>query len=157
MYEKLESHYEIDKVDRDILMELMQDAKTPYTEIAKKLLISAGTVHVRMRKLEERGIVLGSVLQVNPENLGFDLSAFLGIHLEKGSQYEVVLEALRKIPEVTKAYYTTGAYSIFAKIYCRNTKHLYDLLRHHIQLIDGVQSTETLICLQEGINRQIRL
>ena len=157
MYEKLESHYEIDKVDRQILSILMEDAKIPYTEIAKKLIVSPGTIHVRMRKMEALGLVKGSQLIVSPELLGYDLSSYLGIHLEKGSQYEEVIAELGKIPELVEAYYTTGAYGILAKIYCRNTRHLYDVLNHKIQPIDGIQRTETLICLEESIKRQIKV
>ena len=157
MYEKIESHYEIDNVDQQILSILMKDAKTPYTEIAKKLVVSPGTIHVRVKKLEEAGIVKSSELIVNPDKLGFDMSAFLGIHLEKNSIYEDTIKFLEAIPEVVEAYYTTGTYSIFAKIYCRNTKHLYDVLNHKIQMIDGIQRTETLICLEENFKRQIQL
>ena len=150
-----DSHYEIDNLDREILSMLMEDAKIPYTEIAKKLIVSPGTIHVRMRKLEEAGVVLGSKLVVDPHSLGFDMTAYLGVHLEKGSVYEEVIYRLERIPEVVEAYYTTGAYGIFMKIYCRNTKHLYDVLNHKIQPINGIQRTETLICLEEGIRRQI--
>lgn len=157
MYEKIESHYEIDNIDRQILAILMKDAKTPYTEIAKRLIVSPGTIHVRMKKMEEFGVVKKSILMVDPVKLGYDMSAYLGVHLEKGSQYEQVIELLNEIPEVVEAYYTTGAYSIFMKIYCRNTKHLYDVLNHKIQEISGIRRTETLICLEEGIHRQIKV
>lgn len=157
MKEKVESHYEIDNLDREILGMLMEDAKIPYTEIAKKLIVSPGTIHVRMKKLEDAGIVLGSQLMVDPHKLGFDMAAYLGVHLEKGSVYEEVIYRLERIPEVVEAYYTTGNYGIFMKIYCKNTKHLYDVLNHKIQPINGIQRTETLICLEEGIKRQIRV
>ena len=85
------------------------------------------------------------------------MAAYLGVHLEKGSVYEEVIYRLERIPEVVEAYYTTGNYGIFMKIYCKNTKHLYDVLNHKIQPINGIQRTETLICLEEGIKRQIRV
>ncbi len=154
--EKEGDHYEIDNLDREIMRILTEDARIAYTEIAKKLIVSPGTIHVRMKKLEELGIVKGSHLEVNPEKLGFDLSAFLGVHLSNGSIYEAVVVDLKAIPEVVEAYYTTGTYSIFVKIYCRNTKHLYDVLNHKIQGIKGVQGTETLICLEESIKRPIQ-
>ncbi|MBL4703128.1 MAG: Lrp/AsnC ligand binding domain-containing protein, partial [Flavobacteriales bacterium] len=126
-------------------------------EIAKKLIVSPGTIHVRMKKLEDAGVVTGSQLIVNPHKLGYDMAAYLGVHLEKGSVYEEVIYRLERIPEVVEAYYTTGNYGIFMKIYCKNTKHLYDVLNHKIQPINGIQRTETLICLEEGIKRQIRV
>jgi Lrp/AsnC family transcriptional regulator for asnA, asnC and gidA len=157
MKENIESHYEIDNLDRQILGMLMENAKLPYTEIAKKLIVSPGTIHVRMKKLEDAGVVSGSQLIVNPYKIGYDMAAYLGVHLEKGSVYEEVIYRLERIPEVVEAYYTTGAYGIFMKIYCMNTKHLYDVLNHKIQPINGIHRTETLICLEEGIKRQIQV
>ena len=104
----MESNYQIDNVDRGILSELMINAKVPYTEIAKKLIVSAGTIHVRMKKMEEAGIVKNSRLHINYELLGFDLTAFLGIYLEKGSTYTDVIQQLNLIPEIVEAHYTTG-------------------------------------------------
>jgi Lrp/AsnC family transcriptional regulator, regulator for asnA, asnC and gidA len=146
---------ELDDVDKQILSILMKDAKEPYTEIAKKIHVSGGTVHVRMRKLEELGIVTGASLSIDYTKLGYDISAFLGIYLDKSSLYDEVAEELKKIPEVVAAHYTTGIYSIFAKIICRDTSHLKSILHDKIQKISGIQRTETFIALQESINRPI--
>lgn len=151
------SNLEIDNVDVDILSILIENANTPYTDIAKKLVVSAGTIHVRMKKMEKLGIVKNATLVIDPIKLGFDLTAFLGIYLEKGSVYKDVIKELKKIPEVVEAYYTTGAYSIFAKIVCRNTEHLRFVLNDNIQAIDGIQSTETFISLEESIKRTVQL
>tara|TARA_B100000900_G_scaffold128299_1_gene108427 strand:+ start:7517 stop:7999 length:483 start_codon:yes stop_codon:yes gene_type:complete len=151
------TNYEIDNIDRSILSILMKDAKTPYTEIAKKLIVSAGTIHVRMKKMEAAGIVKNSRLDINYELLGYDLTAFLGIYLEKGSNYKDVTEKMNSIPEIVEAYYTTGIYSIFAKIRCKNTKHMRHVLNEEIQLLNGIQRTETIISLEQSIDKQISL
>ena len=135
----------------------MRDAKTPYTEIAKEIHVSGGTVHVRMRKLEGMGIVTGSNLLVDYTKLGYDITAFLGIYLDKSSLYSEVSKQLRLIPEVVGAHYTTGNYSIFAKIVCKDTEHLRQVLHDKIQMISGIQRTETFISLEEGINRPINI
>ena len=153
----MESNYQIDNIDRGILSELMINAKVPYTEIAKKLIVSAGTIHVRMKKMEEAGIVKNSRLQINYELLGFDLTAFLGIYLEKGSTYTDVIQQLNLIPEIVEAHYTTGVYSIFAKIKCKNTKHMRQILNEEIQSIKGIQRTETIISLEQSIDKHIIL
>lgn len=145
----------IDKLDRQILFELMNDAEQPYTDLAKKLFVSGGTVHVRMKKLREMGIVKGAHLDVDHEKLGYDICAFLGIYLDKSSLYDGVAEQLKEIPEVVEAFYTTGIYSIFAKIYCQDTNHLRQVLHDKIQKISGIQRTETFISLQESIDRQV--
>ncbi len=148
---------DIDEVDKQILSILMKDAKEPYTEIAKKIHVSGGTVHVRMRKLEQLGIVTGASLSIDYSKLGYDISAFLGIYLDKSSLYDEVAENLKKIPEVVEAHYTTGLYSIFAKVICRDTAHLKEVLHDKIQKIGGIQRTETFITLQESINRPIAI
>jgi len=153
----MDANYQIDNIDRGILSELMKDAKTPYTEIAKKLIVSAGTIHVRMKKMEEAGIVKKSRLNINYELLGFDMTAFLGIYLEKGSNYTDVIDQLNSIPEIVEAHYTTGVYSIFAKIRCKNTKHMRHILNEEIQAIKGIQRTETIISLEQSIDKQIVL
>lgn len=151
----MEKPYELDKLDKQILSMLMRNAKKPYTEIAKELYVSGGTIHVRMRKLEEAGIVKGYNLDVDHSLLGYDVSAFLGIYLDKSSLYDSVAAELQKIPEIVESYYTTGVYSIFVKIICRDTKHLRQVLHDKIQKISGIQRTETFIALQESINRPI--
>ena len=149
------TNLKIDKLDLQILDALMHDAAQPYTELAKKLYVSGGTIHVRMRKLNEMGIVKSSSLQIDYEALGYDISAFLGIYLDKSSLYDDVSSQLKAIPEIVSAHYTTGQYSIFAKIVCRDTNHLRDVLHDKIQKIQGIQRTETFISLQESINRPV--
>jgi Lrp/AsnC family transcriptional regulator for asnA, asnC and gidA len=153
----MKNHVVIDEIDRQILSILMQDAKTPYQEIGKKLFISPGTVHVRLKKLTKSGLVKGSQLNVDYNLLGYDISAFLGIYLEKSSLYDQVEAELLKIPEVVGAHYTTGVYSIFAKVVCKDTDHLRSILSEKIQLIQGIQRTETFISLHESINRPLSL
>jgi Lrp/AsnC family transcriptional regulator for asnA, asnC and gidA len=148
---------EIDLLDRKILTILMQDAVVPYTEIAKQLDVSAGTIHVRMKKLSDMGVVTGSQLVVNPSVIGYDICAFIGIFLDKGSAYLNVREQMKGIPEVVELHYTTGVYSIFAKILCRDTNHLREVLNEKIQPIGGIQRTETFITLEQGFSRQINI
>jgi len=153
----MSKNYEIDNVDIKILELLMEDAKMPFTEIAKKVFVSGGTVHVRMRKMEEMGIVKGTTLSMDYSKLGWDLTAFLGIFLEKNSLYDEVCDKLKTIPEVVKIHYTTGNYSIFAKLHCRDTKHLRDVLHDKVQKVEGIRTTETFISLEESLNRHIKL
>jgi Lrp/AsnC family transcriptional regulator for asnA, asnC and gidA len=150
-------NYELDDTDRKILALLIEDAKIPYTEIARKVHVSGGTVHVRMARLEELGIVKGATLKIDYQKLGYGVSAFLGIYLQKSSVYVSVVEQLREIPEVVSIHFTTGAYGVFARLVCRDTQHLRDVLHDRVQLIDGIERTETLISLEETLNRAIQL
>lgn len=148
---------EIDNLDIQILSILMKNATTPYTEIAKELIVSGGTIHVRMKKLEDLGIIKGANLEINPQKLGYDVCAFLGIFLEKGSQYNEAVKQLKTVNEIVELHYTTGSWSIFAKIICRDTTHLREILNEQIQSVQGIQRTETFISLEESIKRQISL
>lgn len=151
------SNLEIDKLDLEILSILMNDAQIPYTEIAKKVFVSGGTVHVRVKKLTELGIIKGSQVNIEPERLGYGLTAFIGIFLNKSSMYDSVVNALKDIPEVVGCNYTTGTYSMFVKILCRDTNHLKQVLHDKLQHIEGINRTETLISLEESINRPLLL
>ena len=153
----MDKNYEIDKVDHDILDILSQDAKKPYTEVARKVFVSGGTVHVRMNKLEEAGIVKGSTLDLDYSKLGYTLTAFLGIYLSKSSLYDEVFGKLKEIDEIISIHYTTGNYSMFIKLMCKDTSHLKDILHDKIQKIDGIVRTETIISLEESLSRHLKL
>ncbi|MDB5008824.1 MAG: transcriptional regulator AsnC, partial [Mucilaginibacter sp.] len=111
----------------------------------------------RMKKLEEMGVIKGASLEVDPQKLGYDITAFLGIFLEKGSQYNDAVKQLKTVKEIVELHYTTGSYSIFAKIVCHDTTHLREVLNEQIQGVKGIQRTETFISLEESIRRQITL
>jgi Lrp/AsnC family transcriptional regulator for asnA, asnC and gidA len=153
----MDKNYEIDKVDLDILDILSKDAKKPYTEVARKVFVSGGTVHVRMHKMEEAGIVIGSTLDLDYSKLGYGLTAFLGIYLSKSSLYDEVFGKLKEIDEIISIHYTTGNYSMFLKLLCKDTSHLKDMLHDKIQRIDGIVRTETIISLEESLSRHVKL
>jgi Lrp/AsnC family transcriptional regulator for asnA, asnC and gidA len=147
--------YQIDKLDREILEILVKDAKVPYTDIAKRLIVSPGTIHVRMKRLERLGIVRGATLIIDPARIGYDMTAFVGIYLIKGSAYNDVIKEINRIPEIIEAHFTTGEYSIFAKVVCKNTEHLREVINDQLQPITGISRTETIISLGESIKKQI--
>lgn len=147
----------IDNLDKTILNLLMKDARMPYLEIARMCNVSGATVHLRVQKLEKMGIIQGSHLVVNPSKLGVGICAFLGIYLDKGSTYRDVAHELMQFPEIVECHFTTGIYSIFVKVYCKDTDHLRTVLNDKIQRISSVQRTETLISLEQTFDRQIQL
>ena len=144
-----------DKLDMEIIQQLMQDAGISYAEMGKKLFVSAGTIHVRIKKLQEAGIINGMKFQVDLKKLGYDVIAFIGIYLEKSSLYDTVARDLKKIPEIVRMNYTTGNYSIFAEIVCRDIAQLRTILHDELQKIKGIERTETFISLEESLNRSV--
>ena len=144
--------YQIDNLDRGILNALMENARTPYAELAKVFNVSPGTIHVRVEKMKQAGIITGACIQVSPKKLGYDVCCFIGIILKSAKDYP---SALARLEEVVEAYYTTGHYSIFIKVMTRSIDALQHVLINKIQTIDEIQSTETLISLQNPIMRDI--
>src|SRR6186713_3069570 len=145
----------LDKLDLQIIHEMMETAEISYAELGKKLFVSGGTIHVRIKKLQEFNIVKGTRLSVDLKQLGYDITAFVGIFLEKSSMYDAVAEDLKKIPEIIRLNYTTGNYSMFIEIVCKDIAQLRYVLHDALQKIKGIERTETFISLEEGFYRNV--
>ncbi|MBN8857138.1 MAG: Lrp/AsnC ligand binding domain-containing protein [Sphingobacteriales bacterium] len=147
----------LDKLDLQIISAMMDDAGISYADLGKNLSVSGGTIHVRIKKLQESGIVKGTRLNVELKELGYDITAFVGIYLEKSSLYDTVAKELKRIPEIVRLNYTTGNYSMFIEIVCRDIAQLRHVLHDELQKIKGIERTETLISLEEGFNRNVQV
>ncbi len=147
----------LDKLDLQIIQEMMENAEISYADLGKKLFVSGGTIHVRIKKLQEAGIVKGTRLNVDLRQLGYDVVAFIGIFLEKSSLYDIVAGELQKIPEIVRLNYTTGNYSMFAEIICKDINQLRYVLHDELQKIKGIERTETIISLEESFSRNARV
>ena len=145
-----------DNLDTMILQALSTNARTPYLEIAREYGVSGAAVHQRVQRLMANNVINGSELLINPSTLGYDTCAYVGLFLRDPSQFETVVDALRKIPEVVECHCTTGQYDIFIKLYAHNNDHLLHLLQNQIQAL-GFARTETLISFQEVFKRQVPL
>jgi len=154
---KLNIDKSLDKLDLQIVQSMMLDAEISYADLGKQLFVSGGTIHVRIKKLEELGIVRGKRLAVDMKVLGYDVIAFIGIYLEKSSLYDSVAEALQKIPQIVRLNYTTGNYSMFAEIVCKDIQQLRFVLHDELQKIKGIERTETFISLEESFSRNVRV
>ncbi|MBL4829644.1 MAG: transcriptional regulator AsnC [Aliivibrio sp.] len=145
----------IDDLDREILKALMDNARTPYAELAKRFDVSPATVHVRIEKMRAAKIIERTEVIVNPKSLGYDVCCFIGINLYAARDYHSAIAKLDALDEVVEAYYTTGAYNIFVKLMCKSIEELQFVLIDKLQSIEEVQSTETLISLQNPISRNV--
>ena len=146
----------LDEIDHQILDMLIDNTRIPFTDIAKKLLISAGTVHVRVKKMEEQGIIKGPSLTLDYKKLGYSFIAYVGVFLNNTSQTKFVLERINEISYITVAHITTGKFNIFCKIRARSTEHAKEII-FKLDDIEGVFRTETMISLEESINDKKRL
>jgi Lrp/AsnC family transcriptional regulator for asnA, asnC and gidA len=145
--------YQIDSLDRKILAELLEDARKPYLDIARRLKVAHGTVNSRVRKMHQQGLISGTRIEVDHHKLGFQVRAIIGIKVTQAAQHKDVERSLAKFPEVIEAHYTTGAYSLLVKVVVRNMTELHHFLADRLQAIPGVHATETFVVLDSPIER----
>ena len=147
----------LDGIDKKILKMLMENSRRPILEIAKNIGISGAAIHQRLRKLEKQNLIIGSSIKVNTKILGYTTMAFIGIFLDRATNNKTVVNELKEIKEILECHYTTGDWSVLAKLICKDNEDLMEILTKKIQTIKGVARTETYISLEQQINRQIKL
>lgn len=147
----------IDNLDRRILNIVMRNARIPSKDVAVECGVSRAAIHQRIQRLIEMKVIVGSGYNVNPKKLGYNTCTYVGVKLEKGSMYREVVKELENIAEVVECHFTTGPYSMLIKVFARDNQNLMELLNDRIQHIPGVTETETLISLEQSLNRQIML
>ncbi|MBK7098498.1 MAG: Lrp/AsnC ligand binding domain-containing protein [Sphingobacteriales bacterium] len=153
----MNSKINLDKLDLQIIQHMMENAEISYADLGKKLFVSGGTIHVRIKKLQKDGIVKGTKLNTNLKHLGYDVIAFIGIYLRESSLYDSVAKELQKIKEIVRLNYTTGNYNMFAEVVCKDITELRNVLHEKLQRIKGIERTETLISLEESFSRNVKV
>lgn len=148
--------YSIDPIDEEILKLLSRNAKTPFTEIAKQLSLSNGTIHQRVKKMEKQGVIKGNAVILDYTKLGYGLTSYLGVMMSDSSKINKVIKEIEKIPEIVLAHFTTGKFSIFCQMRSKNTEHAMQVIQK-IQLVEGVLTIESMISFKEIINRKNEL
>lgn len=149
------ANYHIDSTDQKILGFLVKNARMPFLEIARECGVSGAAIHQRVKRLEANGVITGSRLLVKPQALGLNVCVFISVTLTEANKYNEVVASLRKIPEIVECHFVTGRYTLLLKMYCLDNDHLMDILLNTIQKIPYIQATDTMIALDEAIDRQI--
>jgi len=152
-----DSKMKIDGIDKKIIRSLVKDARTPILSIARDVGISGAAIHQRLRKLEKSKLIEAYVMKINHASIGYTTTSFVGIHLESSAVLTSIIKRLNEIPEVVESHYTTGKFSIFIKIFSKNNKDLMRILETKIQQIKGVSKIETMVSLEQQIDRQIHI
>ncbi len=155
MADNFDNSLEIDELDRKILSLIMNNARTPFLEVARECKVSGAAIHQRVQRLQSMGVIKGSEFVINPSKVGYMTCAYIGIYLKEASFFDSVVDQMRQIPQIVECHYTTGSYAIFIKIYAKSNEHMKYILHDKLQAIDGIASTETLISLEESFKRQI--
>lgn len=144
----------IDELDKQILRMVSEDARIPFLEVARTCNVSGAAIHQRIQKLNSLGILKGSQFVIDPEKIGYETCAFIGLNLKNPEDFDHVVEQLKLIPEITECHYTTGNYDMFIKIYARNNHHLLTMIHDKLQPL-GLSSSQTLISFHSAFERQL--
>ena len=148
------AHHNLDELDRKILKLISSDARIPFLEVARVCNVSGAAVHQRIQKLTNLGILKGSKFIINPEKIGYETCAYIGLYLKDPESFDVVVDELKKIPEVVECHYTTGGFDMFIKIFARNNHHLLEIIHDKLQPL-GLSRSETIISFNAAIDRQL--
>lgn len=143
-----------DALDRKILQLIQKDARIPFLEVARACNVSGAAIHQRIQKLTQLGILKGSQFIIDPEKIGYETCAYVGLYLKDPENFDAVVDKLRQIPEVTECHYTTGGYDMFIKIYARNNHHLLNIIHDKLQPL-GLSRSETIVSFNAVIDRQL--
>ena len=150
------SHHNLDSLDKKSLHLIAEDARIPFLEVARACNVSGAAIHQRIQKLTSLGILKGSQFVIDPEKIGYETCAYIGLFLKNPEKFDEVVEALRQIPEVVECHYTTGGFDMFIKIYAFNNHHLLNIIHDKLQPL-GLSRSETIISFNAAINRQLPL
>ena len=146
----------LDSLDRHILKLISQDARIPFLEVARTCNVSGAAIHQRVAKLSNLGIIKGSQFIIDPEKIGYETCAYMGLFLKEPENFDHVVEELKKIPEVVECHYTTGGFDMFIKIYAINNHHLLEIIHDKLQPL-GLSRSETIISFNAAISRQLSM
>ncbi len=142
----------LDHLDKQILKMVSENARVPFLEVARACNVSGAAIHQRIQKLTAMGVLKGSQFIIDPEKIGYETCAFIGLNLKNPETFDEVVEQLKKMPEVVECHYTTGNYDLFIKIYAQNNHHLLDIIHNQLQPM-GLSSSETIISFHSAIDR----
>lgn len=146
---------QFDSLDLRIIEALSKNARIAYSKLAEDLNVSNSLIHQRVRKLRDAGLLKESVFKVDAQRLGYDTCAFCQIMLRNARYLRPVIQELRKIPEVVECVNIAGRYAIMVKLYAINNSHLRDIIYDRIQMIDGVEETNTVVSFETPFTRGI--
>lgn len=148
------AHHNLDSLDKKILRLIAEDARMPFLEVARVCNVSGAAIHQRIQKLSNQGVLKGSKFNIDPEKIGYETCAFIGINLKHPENFDEVVEKLKRIPEIVECHYTTGDYDMFMKIYALNNHHLLNIIHDNLQPL-GLSRSETIISFNSAFCRQL--
>jgi Lrp/AsnC family leucine-responsive transcriptional regulator len=135
----------INEIDAKILNIVQQDARITNAEIARQVGLAPSAVLERVRKLEERGVIRGYAAEIDANQVGFGLTAFVFV---RTSFCGSISEALAQIPEVLEVHDVAGEDCYLLKVRAENTDELGKFFREKLKTLPEIVSTRTTVVLQ---------
>ena len=146
---------QFDSLDLRIVAALSKDARVAFSKLAEEFNVSNSLIHQRVRKLHEGGLLKESAFKLDAQSLGYETCAFCQIMLKNSRFLRPVVDQLEQIPEVVECVNIAGRYAIMVKLYAINNSHLRDIVYDKIQMIDGVEETNTVVSFETPFTRGI--
>ncbi|WP_378175011.1 Lrp/AsnC family transcriptional regulator [Aquimarina sp. SS2-1] len=146
-----------DYIDQQILLQIREDARKPFSQIAEELKVSNSLVHQRIRKLKENGVINKAEFVIDEKQIGYKTKSYVGIRLKEARYAKSVVDNLAKIPEILECNYVSGHYALFILIFAYDNHHLRNILYEQVHQVDGVAGTDSFICFDTNFRRQITL
>jgi Lrp/AsnC family transcriptional regulator, regulator for asnA, asnC and gidA len=144
----------IDGINLKIIDVLRKDSSVPFIEIAKQIGISDATVHLRVRKLKDQGIINKFTLSVDNDLLGYDHLSFIGINIRPGIADQIT-EELSSIEEVLEVHEMHGKFDLFVKIRAKDLSHTRDIIEKKIRILPNIVDTQLMTVLKTKKEEQI--
>jgi Lrp/AsnC family transcriptional regulator for asnA, asnC and gidA len=127
----------MDHIDKKILNILQENDKLSYHKIAKKLKMSASTIHSRVKKMKQQGIIKSFSAIIEPKKVGFDSMALIGLTV-KANKMVKVADVLTQYKEVQIVSTSTGDHDLIALIIAKEEKDLWRFINQKVKTIDGI-------------------
>jgi Lrp/AsnC family leucine-responsive transcriptional regulator len=143
---------ELDELDLAILDALQRNARSTFTELASIVGLKAPAVHDRVKRLEQRAYIRGYCAHLDPERLGFHLTAFVSCYTTPDCSYDEFTRRLSDMPEICEIHSVAGEESFLCKVVTRSTQHLDELLAR-LKATPGMARTRTTIVLSMPFER----
>ena len=149
------NHTNTDFLDKEIIRKLSENGRIPFSDMAKELNISNSLVHLRVRKLQEAGIITGFSVKLNAKEIGYETITYTGIVTKEARFSYSISERLKEIPEVVECHWVSGKYALFVKIVAENNEELRKILYEHIHQIEGVGSTDSFFSFGSAFEKNV--
>ena len=144
----------LDDINLRIIDALSKDSSMPFVEIAKQIGISDATVHLRVRKLKDNGVINKFTLSLDNDLLGYDHLSFIGINIRPGLADQIT-EELSNMEEILEVHEMHGKFDLFVKVRAKDLSHTREIIEKKIRILPNILDTQLMTVLKTKKEDQI--